>query len=698
MPRYSFTLIACIAILFGCSRGPAGETVAPPPVVSDFNRAPLGTLHLLRSTVGDWTADADHAAIIEHPKTSERCLHIAGGKARAVTLDLKRPDASYDVLELRAERWTARNPFRFRIEASAGDEWKTIYTGDDRVRVGQSFLSRVRVPIKDPKTTKLRFVSTAPTSAGVLIDDVQLTSRAGSPAIAVSTFQFVTPVLVGAPGNDLLGIKVTADTTDGPKTVAGFDLSFAGSTDLAGIEKIEVFYNADDESLNRHGVGGPFANVKRVGKAYPPAETVRVECDQALLDGDNYFWVSCTLKPGVDIDHRIDAGCIAVRLSDGTTVKPPVVSPPVVKRIGVALRQGGDDGVHTYRIPGLATTNHGTLIGVYDIRHNDGRDLPGHIDVGMSRSTDGGRTWEPMQTIIDMGGDPAKADPKWRGDGVGDPAVLVDRETNTIWVAATWSHGNRSWVGSGPGLEPHETGQFMMVKSEDDGKTWSKPINVTKQFKDPAWCFVLVGPGKGITMKDGTLVFAAQYQDPPDKRRLPHSTIIYSKDHGKTWKIGTGAYDDTTEAQVVELEPGVLMLNCRYNRSGRRVVMITRDMGKTWTEHPTSRKTLPEPGSCMASLIALYPTDIREERWLAFSNPNRDKRPRKEITIKLSKDDGKTWPQKWWTLLDENVGAGYSCMTMIDHETIGILYEGSQSHMTFQRIKLQDIVGHPLGG
>lgn len=690
MSRYCLVSIFCIVAALGCTSGHAREDAAPPPVTSDFDRAPIGPLRLLRSNVGDWAADADHAAIIEHPKTGERCLHITGGKNHAVTVDLKRPDASYDVIEFRAERWTSRNPFDFRIDASIDGAWQTIFAGDDRVRVGRSFLSRVRVRIKNPKTTKLRLVCTAPASSGLLIDDVKLTSRAGSPALAVSTFQFVTPVLVGAPTNDLLGVKVSADIADGPKSVTGFDLSFTGTTDLSDIEKVEVYYNADKESLNRHGVGGPFAGVKRVGKAQPPAQTMRVECDQALLDGDNYFWVSCTLKSGANVDHRIDAGCVAVRVSDGTTVKPPVVSPPVVKRIGVALRQGGDDGVHTYRIPGLATTNKGTLIGVYDIRHNGGRDLPGHIDVGMSRSTDGGRTWEPMQTIIDMGGDPAKADPKWRGDGVGDPAVLVDRQTNTIWVAATWSHGNRSWVGSGPGLEPHETGQFMMVKSEDDGKTWSEPINVTKQFKDPAWCFVLVGPGKGITMQDGTLVFAAQYQDPPSKRRLPHSTIIYSKDHGKTWKIAAGAYDDTTEAQVVEIEPGVLMLNCRYNRAPHRVVMVTRDMGKTWAEHSTSRKVLPEPGSCMASLIA---TKVGDKQWLAFSNPNRDKRPRKEITIKLSDDNGKTWPQKWWALLDENVSAGYSCMTMIDDETIGILYEGSQSHMTFQRIKLRNIVG-----
>jgi sialidase-1 len=288
---------------------------------------------------------------------------------------------------------------------------------------------------------------------------------------------------------------------------------------------------------------------------------------------------------------------------------------------------------------------------------------------------------------MDMGDDP-----KWNYDGIGDPAVLVDRITGTIWVAATWSHGNRSWRGSGPGLSPEETGQLMLVRSDDDGLTWSKPINITQQVKKPEWSFILQGPGKGITMQDGTIVFAAQYQDPPENRRLPHSTIIFSKDHGTTWHVGTGAFDDTTEAQVVEIEPGVLMLNCRYNRKPVRVVMTTRDMGQTWQQHSTSEASLIEPRACMASLI-----DVDQEvgrdvgGWLLFANPD-SSTSRHRLMIKASNDGGKTWPKEHRLLLDEGRSA-YSCMSMIDEKTVGVLYEGSRALMTFQRIPLSDIVG-----
>lgn len=352
-------------------------------------------------------------------------------------------------------------------------------------------------------------------------------------------------------------------------------------------------------------------------------------------------------------------------------------------RLATALRSFGFDGVHSYRIPGLVTTPKGTVLAVYDIRRNSSVDLQGDIDVGLSRSTDGGRTWESMKVIMDMG--------EWGGlpedqNGIGDPAILVDPNTGHIWVAALWVHGNpgsRAWGASGQGMSPEETGQLMLVKSEDDGVTWSTPINITSQTKILEWHLFFNGPGMGITMKDGTLVFPAQFRD---KDKMPHSTIIYSKDKGKTWSVGTGARSNTTEAQVVELSDGTLMLNMRDNRGGSRAVAVTNDFGKTWTEHPTSRKALVEP-ICMASII----DNPYIDQMLLFSNPAHEKR-RVNMTIKASKDDGNTWPEGMQLLLDEGQGWGYSCLTLINEKEVGILYESSVANITFQIIPLEDVL------
>jgi sialidase-1 len=353
-------------------------------------------------------------------------------------------------------------------------------------------------------------------------------------------------------------------------------------------------------------------------------------------------------------------------------------------RLAEAIRDGGADGIAAFRIPGLVTSKEGTLLAVYDIRRNSSVDLQEDIDVGLSRSLDGGQSWEPMQVIMDMG--------EWGGlpkdeNGIGDPTILVDDITGTIWVVALWFHGKpgkRAWVASEQGMSPEKTGQLMAVKSTDDGKTWSEPINLTPQLKVESWFLFFNGPGRGISMKDGTLVFPAQFKD---QEQVPHSTIIYSKDRGETWQVGTAAWPKTSESQVVELEDGSLMLNMRdESRSKNRAIMLTKDLGETWEEHPLHREGLEEP-VCMASIIE---NPYGQKGELLFSNPASTEE-RKNITIKGSLDDGLSWPEEYQVLLDEGTGWGYSCMTMIDEDHIGILYESSKAHMTFQVVERGEV-------
>lgn len=373
-------------------------------------------------------------------------------------------------------------------------------------------------------------------------------------------------------------------------------------------------------------------------------------------------------------------------------------------RVALKLRSAGQDNCNTYRIPGLVTTNNGSLIAVYDNRYNNSKDLQEDIDIGMSRSTDGGETWEPMKVIMDMG--------TWGGmpqqqNGIGDPCILYDTRNNVIWVAAVWMSGSSPekmlWWASQPGIDPGVTGQFMLVKSSDDGLTWSKPESITGQIKLPEWQLLMQGPGRGITMQDGTLVFPAQFKADIGVKAIDggqytsHSTIVFSRDGGKTWNIGTGAKSNTTESQVVELSGGALMLNMRDDRNRQdksetngRAVSTTNDMGKTWQVHPTSNSALPEP-NCMASLLrADIIIEGKEKSVLFFSNPA-SKTKRADMTIKASLDDGLTWPEKYQLLISKEEGYGYSCLTMINNEYLGILYEGVKE-LYFQKIAVKDIL------
>ena len=148
---------------------------------------------------------------------------------------------------------------------------------------------------------------------------------------------------------------------------------------------------------------------------------------------------------------------------------------------------------------------------------------------------------------------------------------------------------------------------------------------------------------------------------------------------------------------AVQLSDGNIMLNMRDNRNrgnkeenGRRVC-ITSDLGKTRTEHPTSRKALIEP-TCMGSIHKhTYHKDGQNKSILLFVNPE-SYSERNHITLKISYDDGKTWPENKKILLDEYNGRGYSCITSVNENTIGILYESSQADMVFQQIKLEELL------
>ena len=517
--------------------------------------------------------------------------------------------------------------------------------------------------------------------------------------IGLESFQPQIPVLILKGDNTILQVKMTVSSEKAE--IQKIAISLDGTTSLNDIETVSLFYTSGQDNDNQI----------QFGKTVSPSSEI-VFADNVNFESDTIlFNLYVKLKNDADLFHTINASC-SYFIINNKKVIPKRKGSRHPLRIGVALRQHNDDNVHTFRIPGLTTTNKGTLLAIYDARRNSSRDLQGDIDIGVSRSTDGGKTWEPMRIGLDMG--------EWGGlpekfNGVSDPCILVDRNSDKIFLAGLWMYGildkNGKWIenldensdvwnhqwrdkGSQPGFGVKQTAQFMVSTSTDDGKTWSQPVNLTKMCKKEEWWLWAPAPGHGITLEDGTLVFPTQGRDKTGKS---FSNITYSKDGGKTWKTSHPAYSNTTENMVVQLS-GSIMLNARYNlnrsnptNTNGRVVVTTNDLGQSWTEHSSSRSALIEP-TCMASLHKhVYNEDGKEKSILLFSNPN-TKSGRHHMTLKVSFDDGKTWPEEYWILLDEGKSRGYSCITSIDENTIGILYEGSQSDLTFESISLDEIL------
>jgi sialidase-1 len=511
------------------------------------------------------------------------------------------------------------------------------------------------------------------------------------------------PVLTGKKYNPVQKIRLIRDSTGFNREeyiLEKVTLSLEGTTDISDIDKVMLFRAGENDKLETD---------HPVGEVQPTATKITFSNHFTVTEDTTILWVSVTLKKSIDLSHKIKIRCEEIVTDRGKLKILPHDAKEL--RAGVALRQHGQDGVHTSRIPGLATSKNGTLMAIYDARYESARDLQGHMDIALNRSFDGGRTWEPMQVVLDRkewGGMPEKY------NGVSDACILVDDRTGDIYVAGLWMHGlldaeTGKWVegltadstrwlhqwrakGSQPGFGVKETSQFLITKSSDDGLTWSEPINITSAKKKEWWLFA-PAPGQGITMTDGTLVFPSQGRD---ENGTSFSNITWSKDGGKTWKTSNPATKNTTECAVVELQDGSLMLNMRDNRNrgneevNGRSVFVTSDLGETWKEHPTSRKALIEP-TCMASLHThRYMEDGVEKSLLLFVNPASTSK-RNNITLKVSYDGGNTWPEEKQILLDEYSGRGYSCITSVNDSTLGILYESSQADMAFQTVSLKEI-------
>jgi len=343
-----------------------------------------------------------------------------------------------------------------------------------------------------------------------------------------------------------------------------------------------------------------------------------------------------------------------------------------------AVWRSGADGYHTYRIPALIVTKHGTLLAFCEGRKNSRKDH-GDIDLMLKRSTDGGQTWSD-QTVVYEEGDGAEIT-------IGNPCPVVDEDTGAVWLP--FCRDNRD---------------VLVTRSTDDGLTWSKPIDITKGVKDPGWGrWYATGPGVGIQLRrgprKGRLVIPCDHRERAKGDWMMHSHVFFSDDHGGTWQLGGSAAPHTDECQVVELSDGRLMINMRNywgrkgkqsDRGGMRAIAWSDDGGQTWPDLQFDR-TLVEP-VCQARLLA---DPSGKGRRLLFSNPA-TKKDRVNMTVRLSDDEGKAWSAS--QVLYPGPSA-YSCLAVLPDGTIGCLYErgkrDSYQTITFARFDLEWLTGEP---
>jgi sialidase-1 len=361
----------------------------------------------------------------------------------------------------------------------------------------------------------------------------------------------------------------------------------------------------------------------------------------------------------------------------------------------LALFESGAGGYALYRIPGIVATKQGTLLAYAEARKSARGDW-GPIDIVLRRSADGGKTWSPFRVIAGVDG-PKRKNPVALAQGLAapdevtynNPVAIADEKTGAVHF-----------------LFCLEYMRAFYMRSDDDGRTFSKPAEITAAFDafqpEYPWKVLAIGPGHGIQLRSGRLLAPVWLSTGTGghAHRPSITATIYSDDSGRSWRRGEIAVPDTpefinpNETAAAELSDGRVMLNVRSeSKAHRRIVAVSADGATNWSK-PRFDDRLVEPicfGTLLRAggrnLLFANPDTLEKTNGPEEAGKNRD---RKNLTVQYSPDDGTTWTAK--RVIDPGP-SGYSGLARGRDGTIYLLYE--QGGNGFRTGSLQ-LVSFPL--
>jgi sialidase-1 len=315
-------------------------------------------------------------------------------------------------------------------------------------------------------------------------------------------------------------------------------------------------------------------------------------------------------------------------------------------------------GYRTYRIPGIVVARSGAVLAYAEARKRHGGDWD-DIDILMRRSLDGGITWEKAKAVVSHG--------SYGRGPANNPCAIADHETGSVHFLYGYNYA-----------------RVFYQKSDDDGVSFSSAVEITSTFEgfrpEYDWGVLATGPGHGIQLKSGRLIAPVWLSESKSQAHHPNRcSVIYSDDHGATWHRGEMVPDVIpccNETEAVQLDDGSVLLNMRNRgHQRRRAIAVSADgPGRpppaTGWSTPRLDNALLEP-RCFGSVCRLTEKGTEDRNRLLFSNPD-NVHTRKNLTVKMSYDEGKTWPV---SKVLEAGDSGYSDLAVAGDKMILCLYE-----------------------
>lgn len=344
------------------------------------------------------------------------------------------------------------------------------------------------------------------------------------------------------------------------------------------------------------------------------------------------------------------------------------------------LFEGDTNGYRVYRIPGIVVTRKGTILAYTEARRTGNGDWD-TIDVVMRRSTDGGATFSPQKKISGIPGKVERSSVAVeRNQGkpgditYNNPVAIADRNGSVHFLFCL------------------EYMRAFYMRSDDDGQTFSTPVEITSTFDgfrpEYGWRVLATGPGHGIQLTNGRLIVPIWLAlgTGGNGHHPSVNGTIYSDDHGSTWKRGdiamAGAeeFPDPNETTAAQLADGSVMLNVRTEAKENRRSVVTGKDGATRWSAPRLQRDLADP-ICFASLMRLSTKKNGGRNRLMFVNPDNTARAdgkdsrskdRVNLTVYLSYDEGSHWTVKKTI---EAGATGYADLSVMPGGSILCLYE-----------------------
>lgn len=444
-----------------------------------------------------------------------------------------------------------------------------------------------------------------------------------------------------------------------------------GATNAADLENIQVFTSKNDDFI----INGQ-RNATLVGKTETvTSNTVKVDFTAGVpVTATTTFYVTADIKSDAKVGNKFDVAITGLTYNTDKTATITSGNPEgqgVIYKVQSAPFQPYDLGSYYWRIPAMVVLHHqkgenasknGRVVTMADNRFDHNGDLPSHIDVYERHSDDNGATWSTHKMVVGTDADHALVG---GGHGFGDVS-LVECASGKIVAIMVGGPGYFQSTPSNP-IVP------TIITSTDGGDTWSTPRTLTDElykttYNEGAVQGSFAGSGRGLMLQrqkdkqlNGRIMFAMSHRFIVNGKRSIQEYIIYSDDEGNTWKFSTqSAYNGGDESKLVELADGTVMISVR--QGGQRGYNKSTDGGVTWG---TQAKWADISG-CACNADILYVN----KHVMLHSYPNNGSR--KNLTIKASFDDGKSWSNPYVVCAP---GASYSTMDVTKDGDIAIFYE-----------------------